>query len=158
MIGRALVSARPMLGFFRAVRARLFWKGLGSSPARARGHNGRVPGGRAFELYPDPSLIQIHISHFKKSQFVLNFNVPKFFRNIWLFSSFLNNKSGVHFFIWSYFYFFPWWILNGHKPEARPDPARARLFLEGLRLGPARARLCKARVRPGSRFLGSTHH
>ena len=67
-MGRALGSARarPVLGFFWAVRARLFWKGLGSGPARARGQNGRVPGGRAFGLYPGPSLLQTHIFYFRK--------------------------------------------------------------------------------------------
>ena len=36
-------------------------------------------------------------------------------------------------------------MLNGRKPEARPGPARARLFLEGPRPEPARARDSQAR-------------
>ena len=45
VMGRALGSARaqPMLDFFRASRARLFWKGLGPGLARARGQYPRVP-------------------------------------------------------------------------------------------------------------------
>ena len=45
VMGRASGSARarPVLDFFRASRARLFWKGLGPSPARARGQYPGVP-------------------------------------------------------------------------------------------------------------------
>ena len=52
------------------------------------------------------------------------------------FFHFFINTSGVHYFFWCNFYFFPsgCLMLETRKPEA--DPAHAQLFLEGLGSGP----------------------
>ena len=101
-MGRAsgLARARPVLDFFWAVRARLFWKGLGSGPAQ--GQNGQVPGGWAFRLYPGPSLLQTQISHFKNQTMISS----KISTNMYDFFHFFIDKSGVHYFFGATFIFY----------------------------------------------------